>query len=364
MAPSGAIGIPANGSQCFCFSTCTLEDANAFLNLLPTWIEDSSSPWLPYLRAVYGDVPLPFDFSRLHFFYHNDDLWRKKFSVEWPMAPCPVNMKRFTFSHSFDITKNESYAYNRCSEEVCRRWRPSAARKHGRPQAASEVLHFSGETRGISTASMLYSRFGGTFSLGRSTFPSNSWMEVIRSPTPASRPEGTANYGCWFFPAAGSGIWLNTGKTLHSTVKPISPGEPPPHGDDHEMLFRVFARRQKTPLSAGQLKKWQANATTTVAPDEWSRRGHHLETYPLIAKQLGFETFQEVSAFFNEQTGAYRGVSELIVLSSECMLGAQPIGTCPTKSVPLRSGWEATSHCQCQENGRNGGRSQLLNCAE
>ena len=78
-----------NTTGCWCFSTCTADEAADFLNAIPD-VVSSKSPWLGYLRAVYAeDVQLPFNLSRLNFFYHNDAVWRRSHpGVVWPMRPC------------------------------------------------------------------------------------------------------------------------------------------------------------------------------------------------------------------------------------------------------------------------------------
>ena len=75
---------------CTCFSTCSLAEARAFVSRLPREVSTSDSPWFAYLKAVYrSPVVLPFDLSRLSFFYHRDDAWeREHAAVEWPMAVC------------------------------------------------------------------------------------------------------------------------------------------------------------------------------------------------------------------------------------------------------------------------------------
>ena len=75
---------------CTCFSTCSLAEARAFVSRLPREVSTSDSPWFAYLKAVYrSPVALPFDLSRLSFFYHRDDAWeREHAAVEWPMAVC------------------------------------------------------------------------------------------------------------------------------------------------------------------------------------------------------------------------------------------------------------------------------------
>ena len=44
-------------NPCNCFATCTLSDANRFLERIPRVVTSASSPWLSYLRFVYGAEP-------------------------------------------------------------------------------------------------------------------------------------------------------------------------------------------------------------------------------------------------------------------------------------------------------------------
>ena len=78
-------------SPCNCFSTCTISDANHFLGLIPRVVSSASSPWVSYLRSVYGsEPPLPFELSKLRFWYHRSTRWQRLHgdSLEWPMAAC------------------------------------------------------------------------------------------------------------------------------------------------------------------------------------------------------------------------------------------------------------------------------------
>lgn len=72
-AEPAAATVPAGPSTpCSCFSICDESSTREFLESIPRVVDDPSSPWVGYLRTVYGGVapPLPFNLSRLHFFYH------------------------------------------------------------------------------------------------------------------------------------------------------------------------------------------------------------------------------------------------------------------------------------------------------
>ena len=72
-AEPAAAPVPAGPlTPCSCFSTCNGSDTREFLESIPRVVDDPSSPWVGYLRTVYGGIapPLPFNLSRLHFFYH------------------------------------------------------------------------------------------------------------------------------------------------------------------------------------------------------------------------------------------------------------------------------------------------------
>ena len=101
---------------CSCFRLCSEGDARSFHLRLPTLVDGAAarpSPWMPYLRWVYGAgaVPLPLDLQRLELFY---------------LALLPVEWR----------CNNRSQPLPPCAERDCAAWlRPTE------PSAAELALH-------------------------------------------------------------------------------------------------------------------------------------------------------------------------------------------------------------------------------
>ena len=99
-------------NNCHCFSMCNDKEVARFVSLRPSTINSTDSPWVGYLREVYGHQPLlPFSLSALNFFYHRDKNWPA--NVEWPMPPC---IRLHTGSPA---VRNST---THCSEAQCARW--------------------------------------------------------------------------------------------------------------------------------------------------------------------------------------------------------------------------------------------------
>ena len=99
--------------DCTCFQTCDLRGINHFLAHLPEKIHPGS-PWVPYLRAVYGQhAPVEdIDLRSLSFFYHGTPPFSNSHpTLVWPMAQCEW--------HNFDLYRMQS---RRCDSDVCSRW--------------------------------------------------------------------------------------------------------------------------------------------------------------------------------------------------------------------------------------------------
>mmetsp|Transcript_68313 Transcript_68313/g.152483 ORF Transcript_68313/g.152483 Transcript_68313/m.152483 type:complete len:291 (+) Transcript_68313:394-1266(+) len=162
--------------------------------------------------------------------------------------------------------------------------------------------------------------------------PAHTWIQVIRIaeahfyPSPKRREGG--NLGCWFFAAAGSGVFLNTGRTLRAT--------------------------NRTNLAV---------ALNMSVPGSWTYR---LDGAGFCgrAAALGYDTVQILDEKYNEQTHLWhraRRVSprtkfyehEIISCSPSCL---DPVTRGPCTTLPLRTGLHAEKLCACDD------RSAILNC--
>eukprot|EP00966_Prymnesium_polylepis_P265674 6137519-Prymnesium_polylepis.1 len=91
--------------QCECFSLCGAGEATNVFMRLPIVHADRHSPWLPYLRAVYGELPtLPLDLS--------------KFEILWPHL-LPTAMSQ---CHRFHIAPHGDFPLPRCPAAQCKGW--------------------------------------------------------------------------------------------------------------------------------------------------------------------------------------------------------------------------------------------------
>lgn len=367
--------------QCSCFSSCSLESARAFHAHLPR-VVTSGSPWVAYLRAVYkADVPLPFDVSALNFFYHHDGAWARDHpDVAWPMAPC---RKARGAQSAFEVggfhrSRAEPVPVPECAAATCAKWLPSRTRFGARPRAVDHVVIVP-SADGLSRGTVFFGGRGslaplradfaharatratlqGT-SLGRGLNANGTHVEVMRMHERAVNPhmaptEGTNHYGCWWFPARGSGIWLALGRTFHLHHKSQATGQPPFREGGPSDLLGAFMR-QSTPPGAPLPKRiWAYRPSSQprpYIPSRWPElRGgsadvrirvarlpsteSRTERFPALALALGIDTVQ-VQTMAGSDSEALP--SEIVSTSRACMQAPEPVGTCPPVGIELRRG--------------------------
>ena len=152
---------------------------------------------------------------------------------------------------------------------------------------------------------------------------SGGWVEVIRMNDEAYwrgraqrafRDESTNGYGIWFLPAAGSGLYLNVGRT-------------------------AWVHRK---LSATTLARvWHSslhNASAAVRNASHARlRAMPTSDYELVyAEDLGFDSVQF-------QFNGMRADSEVVLVGPEFAHRSRPVKTCPPQpALLLRTGWNAS----------------------
>eukprot|EP00966_Prymnesium_polylepis_P150419 3474354-Prymnesium_polylepis.1 len=233
--------VPA--ADCWCLDLCNrdLRKIEDFVRRTRGVVLASpTSPWFQYFDAIYkGATPRPFDLWGVDTFYQNTAMWRYAYpSAANPFRDC------------------EGTAQPRCSEETCALWTHELVPK--REEATGKIMLLLWPT----WANMWDSHYfhvcqlvtQSTSSLGHATFPNNTWMEIMRSdarpmfqegavapecyrkggnPFKLGEPRPEHGFlptcyenlaamgggqpflpGCWARPAVGSGIWINSGKTL------------------------------------------------------------------------------------------------------------------------------------------------------
>lgn len=117
-------------STCACYSFCTLHDAVLYVRLIPDALHGSSSPWLAYLRGVYGsaftarlDAPLD-ELVRLQLLYTRGV----------PIARCaPLHGTRVAHATIPTLPRRVDAM---CDKQRCAAWYPP----EGRPAARRPSL--------------------------------------------------------------------------------------------------------------------------------------------------------------------------------------------------------------------------------
>lgn len=144
------------------------------------------------------------------------------------------------------------------------------------------------------------------FGINGHGLPSDTWIEVTHH---VSLRE---TVGSWFMFSAGSGIWLNTGKTIIF--------------QDHPESYHSFC-------------------------PTWPCKGRDYVTMSAEAARLGYTTVQFLR-HPDVQWKCKMGVMNIEIVH----VGLTGGGSCPGNANVFRTGWNADKPCQCDH------RSQYLNC--
>jgi len=166
-------------------------------------------------------LTLPFDLGRVNFFYHHDDqTWARRFPrVEWPMSSCRIPVPTMNLHTGLSVVE-----VPRCDVTVCSRWlQPKDTQHQPAVFAISQTCAMPNADYNESVGVVIFGEpisagaVASRSDLGQHLVGQSEWAEVIRGSDDMIFPpghEGVNGYGCWFFPAIGSGIWVNTGNTL------------------------------------------------------------------------------------------------------------------------------------------------------
>ena len=138
--------------------------------------------------------------------------------------------------------------------------------------------------------------------------------------------------GCWFFPAVGSGVYLNLGRTWLLYRK-----------SDVSALHAQWARDD--PQARGTLA---SSSSPELARLKGMPRG---EAFPVQAADLGFDT---VSVVHNSMFS----LSEIVVTSRACMAlpADRPLHACVSQLIDVRT-WRArfvAGSCNCSSDASGG----------
>ena len=322
-------GATSHSRPCSCFSTCSEEDSVTFLNAIPDLVTTKDSPWLDYLHAVYGEeVPVPFNLTQLNFFYHNDASWRRNHpGVEWPMDSC--EMERSPAAPGLVVGRVPADSW-RCSLEVCSRWQQQESSKE---RVASVLFWLQPGWHTGASAGVVFAAHGPV-GLGREQrmLEANGHVEVMR--TGLAREDCRCRdvtdppaYGCWFYSAVGSGVYLASGKTMYFPKK--------------EQGIAV--------LRASIAKSGSDAAKLPIVP---VHKGD--SQLAMLAYALRLETVQTGYSRYNMSEVVATGLGACGLKSVSLI--KQPENN-PCVPVPLAAGWGASRECIC-----NGAASSLINC--
>ena len=386
--PPAPLSAPLPLSSCDCFSICDLQSYLLFRESIPPTLDDPSSPWLPYLQTVYHEqsIRLPFNLTRLWLFYMPTSRWRtRNRGVEWPMALC---RKQYNFK-LLEAATNAP----RCKVRTCARWLMARGTQKKPPPSLATISHammsamnrsgFTNRSSSTNRSSTTRQKpLQGRYTVGAIGYPlkghpsaepadaivggvrkapmaerlqtvtvqrgrSGLWAEVIRV---RHGGEGAEDYGCWFYLAPGSGIWLRLGRAI-SNGHTLATSWLARHNMSWENATAV------TNLSMADLR---AALVTQVRyreldayfpPHIYHRvpfnkvpRFGGIELGPAMARDAGYDTWLKGG--------------EVVALSHGCMKGGitNLSGGCVPRDVGLRTGQRANLPCHCDP------QSNVLNC--
>ena len=310
----GRIEIPSylRSRRCDCgFGVCTPQELASFMLRLPTSVKRRSSSIYAYLRTVYrtDELELPYSLDRLEAFYPR----------LLPVQPCSVARRPATRSHASHLSPV-------CSK-LCSEWlakpTPAAEAVASFMRNRSFIRVVGDGSDGDSPSLYPFSQivaFQPPPSLRK--LRKHAWVEVTRfADTHSPRMEGSNGYGCWFYPARGTGVWVHTGSSLVWPTWMIA---------SREVREATGKRRyDDSPF---------AQFAATRRHDSFQIKRSH-------GRVWGWHELNETAPSH-----------ELVIVRPECMNGTRRLRGC----IPgeLRTGPNASAHCACDAS-----HHDLLQCA-
>ena len=337
-ARAGTVSLHAALHHCACFRLCSEKDARSFHLRVPT-VSSRKSPWYSYLQWVYKEerVPLPVNLSTFEFFYLS------LLPVEWR---CQADQSVLPM----------------CDEETCSQWLipelPSARQleDHAKqwgvrsyqwhrsrfprlmwnqtlrfiPRAPSESFYRRHPLVEVTRHSKLFSGWYDWCAQG-SSIRADEWV--------GNRTLGAAEgveYGCWFTPSVGTGVFLPTRNMLYLV--------------DRLEVERRLPEVMRFPLV-------HQNTTFETRAEQYVTIHHKDCLYATATRERKFDTL------LIERNP--EGAPHFVVASTGCMQQAAPLPTgCAPADVGLRTGWKGERPCACSGETANDGEglSTVLNC--
>lgn len=261
------------------------------------------------------------------------------------MAQCtctPTNRDK-----SLGYTCSETAGQRTCKRVQCERW--LLPYDHPLPEALPAVMPLTRsylgirhpDTRQAAQSSGVIINGGVTGSNWTLTadlvVSNNSWVEVIRTNQVNLLPwvqEGVQFYGCWFFIAPGSGIWVNTKRTIWARSRGEALDALVPRWlESHGMSPRGYKLADRRGYGVALTSR----GATGLVPRGVLAVHPRKEHFPFFANKLGYHSVQvRVESYL-----------ELIVTSDTCMRGKSPLSTCVSSQMEVFAGWVATQTCCC-----------------
>lgn len=276
--------------MCECFRLCSDTDIINFTQYLPI-VKSSTSPWYEYLNVVYGSYPkLPYDIQTLEVFYPG-------------LLPTRIDSCTGYKEFAWKSEKQPNSHVLQCDPNTCEKWSTRNRRAmKGRPTIIKSITTSSHRLKTILSNPM--SVFLAIQKKNRSEALSNQWIEIVRV---GSWTGEDNHYGCWFWRAIGSGIFIHTGNAL--TVRSIS------HVKHHEL--------ENNDRTWG--KAMTSRNLTSL---------HILYTHPHL------------------HGGIHQWITtpyEIVTVHDACM-NRVDFRTACVKNLGLRTGWNAEKNCDCNHN--------------
>ena len=302
-------------ASCLCdFGLCTARDLATFMMRLPTSVRHRSSPIHEYLQSVYrvSEVPLPFRLDKLNAFY----------PLLLPARPCSSIVRP-----GIAASPRANRASHRCAAQ-CDEWlaRPlpseGAITRFLRNRSYIRIIDNSTDD-GTGRMYPFHQVVVLQPSPARRKLPKQKWVEVTRfADTHSSRVEGMDGYGCWFYPARGTGVWVHTGST---------------------MVWPTWG------------SAWQTVKETI------GERVHDDARFAGVAASRGHDSFQIIRSHGRvwgwEELNETAPSHELVIARPACMHGVGRLHGCVP--VELRTGLNASRPCGCDVE-----RHDLVQCVD
>lgn len=277
--------------MCECFKLCTDKDIINFTQYLPI-VNTTNSYWYEYLKVVYGSYPqLPYDIQTLETFYPG-------------LLPTRIDSCTGYKEFAWENKNKTETSIVQCNPGTCNKWLSETKRPFpGRPTIIKSIATTSSNLNHLLKHNSM-SVFLVVQRANRSEALSNKWLEVVRVGSWSGEDK---QYGCWFWKAAGSGVFIDTGNAL--TIRHVSRVRQHGFQASDRTWSRVLMSRNLTSL-------------------------HILYTHPHL------------------HNGIHQWVTtpyEIITVHHACMNRMDTKMAC-VQNLQLRTGWHAQEKCNCNHN--------------